>query len=308
MADFIKAIIFGIVEGVTEWLPISSTGHMIILNEIMELKVSKNFMNTFLVVIQLGAILAVVALYWHRIWPLYYAEDKNEYGRTKGRKITVDKNIIDLWIKIIIACVPAVVVGLLLDDWVDAHFYNWGCVSLMLILVGAAFIYVETRMDIRPTIRSVDEIDYLTAFKIGLFQVIAAIFPGTSRSGATIIGSLLLGVSRRAAAEFTFMLAIPVMFGASILKLFKNGLGYSAKEWFLLLVGMLVAFAVSVVVIRVLLEFIKRHNFVPFGIYRIVLGCIVVIYFFFFWTQKPEYDENGIRTVMITLRGLFPAV
>ena len=302
MADFIKAVIFGIVEGVTEWLPVSSTGHMIILNEIMELKVSKGFMNTFLVVIQLGAILAVVALYWHRIWPFYYAEDKNEYGRTKGRKLTADRKILDLWIKIVIACIPAVVIGLLLDDWVDEHFYNWGCVSLMLILVGAAFIYVETKMDVRTSIRSVDEIDYLTAFKIGLFQVLAAIFPGTSRSGATIIRSLLMGVSRRAAAEFTFLLAIPVMFGASFLKLVKNGLHYSAKEWFLLLVGMLVAFVVSVLVIRGFLDFIKRHNFVPFGIYRIVLGCIVVIYFFFFWTQKPEYDENGIRTVLLTLR------
>ena len=211
--EILKAIIYGIVEGITEWIPISSTGHMILLSEFLTPDVSPEFWSIFLVVIQLGAIFAVVFLYWDRIWPLYWGEYEDE----PGRHIMVDTDVLDLWIKVLIACIPGGVVGILADDWLDAHFYNWQVVSTMLILVGAAFIFIEiANRGRRAAVRDISQISYKQALYIGLFQLIAAIFPGTSRSGATILSGRMLGISRKAAADFTFILAIPVMFGASL--------------------------------------------------------------------------------------------
>lgn len=271
MLNILKAILFGIVEGITEWLPISSTGHMILLNEFVKLDVSREFWDLFLVVIQLGAILTVVLLFWKKIWP--FGLDQ------QTRKPIVKKNIIILWLKILVACVPAAIVGVLFGDQMDALFYNPWCVSIALIAFGIAFIVIENRnKKHRPTIHKISEITYQTAALIGVFQLIAAIFPGTSRSGATILGALLIGVSRTVAAEFTFFLAIPVMFGASLLKIAKFGL-VSGSELGILLVGMVVAFLVSVFVIRFLMGFIKKHDFKVFGWYRIGLGTLVLLYF-----------------------------
>ena len=242
MIEILKSILYGIVEGITEWLPISSTGHMILLEEILPMNVSKSFWSMFLVVIQLGAILAVVLLYWHKIFPF----KKNR----EGKYVSV-KSIWILWLKILVATIPAAIIGLALDDWIDAHLYNGFVVAVMLIIVGIAFIYIENRnKDTKPTVTSLQLISYKDAIIIGLFQVIAAVLPGTSRSGATIIGGLLIGISRGVAAEFTFFLAIPVMFGASLLKLVKFGLAFSLVEFFVLIIGMLVAFVVSIFVIR----------------------------------------------------------
>ncbi|MGI6205899.1 MAG: undecaprenyl-diphosphate phosphatase [Anaerovoracaceae bacterium] len=285
MLNLIKAAFFGLVEGVTEWLPVSSTGHMILLNDFITLDVSKEFWDMFLVVIQFGAIMAVVIMYWSTIWPV---RKKVTAG---GKTIHVlDRNTLSLWGKTIVACLPAAVVGLLLDDWLNEHFYNWVVVSIMLILVGIAFIVIENRNERinggpendTARMKTIDDIDYKTALEIGMFQLIAAIFPGTSRSGATIIGGLLVGVSRKAAAEFTFILAIPVMAGASLLKLvkyFASGLGFSATEVMTLLVGLIVAFVVSVIVIRFLMSYIRKHDFKVFGWYRIALGAVVIFYF-----------------------------
>lgn len=274
MLDILKAVLFGIVEGITEWLPISSTGHMILLNEFVTMDVSEQFWDMFLVVIQLGAILAVVILYWNKIWP---------FRRKMPGKSMVKKSIINLWIKIIVACIPAAIVGVLFDDALDALFYNYTCVSIALIVFGVAFIVIENwNKGKTPKITSLKELDYTTVMLIGVFQLIAAIFPGTSRSGATIVGALLLGVSRTVAAEFTFFLAIPVMFGASLLKVLKfvaSGITISGKEVTILLVGMVVAFLVSVFVIRFLMGYIKKHDFKVFGWYRIVLGVLVLAYF-----------------------------
>ncbi len=275
MLDILKAIVFGIVEGVTEWLPVSSTGHMILLNEFVKMNVSAEFWSTFLVVIQLGAILAVVLLYWDKIWPLRRARKKNG-----GSKIVLRKQVLMLWAKTIVACLPAAVIGVALDDWIDEHFYNWVCVSIMLIVVGIAFILIENRnRSIRPVTKSMKDITFMQAFIIGMFQVIAAVFPGTSRSGATILGGLMIGVSRSASANFTFILAIPVMAGASLLKLVKNGISFSGMELGILIVGMLTAFVISLVIIKFLLSYIRKHNFIPFGWYRIVLGVLVILYF-----------------------------
>lgn len=274
MLDILKAVLFGIVEGITEWLPISSTGHMILLNEFVTMDVSEQFWDMFLVVIQLGAILAVVILYWNKIWP---------FRRKMPGKSMVKKSIINLWIKIIVACIPAAIVGVLFDDALDALFYNYTCVSIALIVFGVAFIVIENwNKGKTPKITSLKELDYTTVMLIGVFQLIAAIFPGTSRSGATIVGALLLGVSRTVAAEFTFFLAIPVMFGASLLKVLKfvaSGITISGMEVTILLVGMVVAFLVSVFVIRFLMGYIKKHDFKVFGWYRIVLGVLVLAYF-----------------------------
>lgn len=271
MIEILKSIIYGIVEGITEWLPVSSTGHMILLEEIMPMNVSKSFWSMFLVVIQLGAILAVVLLYWNKIFP---------FKKTREGKYVSVKSIWILWSKILVATIPAAVIGLALDDWIDEHLYNGFVVAIMLILVGVAFIYVENRnKDMRPTINSLSALSYKDALIIGLFQVIAAVLPGTSRSGATIIGGLLIGVSRAVAAEFTFFLAIPVMFGASLLKLVKFGFAFSFLEFFILIIGMLVALVVSIFVIRFLMSYIKKHDFKVFGWYRIVLGIIVLIFF-----------------------------
>ena len=273
MLEILKSILYGIVEGVTEWLPISSTGHMILLEEYMPMDVSPEFWEMFLVVIQLGAILAVVLLYWNKIFP--FKVKKNE-------KIQIKNDILILWLKIIVACIPAAVVGLLLDDWLNEHLYNGFVVAVMLILVGLAFIYIENQNKNKPSrVSDLSQLTYKDAIIIGLFQLIAAIFPGTSRSGATIVGGLMIGVSRTIAAEFTFFLAIPVMFGASLLKIVKFGLSFSFLEFFILITGMLVAFIVSILVIRFLMGYIKKHDFKIFGYYRIVLGAIVLLSFIF---------------------------
>ena len=271
MIEILKSILYGIVEGITEWLPISSTGHMILLEEIMPMNVSESFWSMFLVVIQLGAILAVVVLYWNKIFP---------FRKNKEGKYTSVKSIWILWSKILVATIPAAIIGLALDDWIDAHLYNGFVVAIMLIIVGVAFIYIENRnKDMRPSVNSLSALSYKDALIIGLFQVVAAILPGTSRSGATIIGGLMIGVSRAVAAEFTFFLAIPVMFGASLLKLVKFGFAFSVLEFFILVIGMVVAFVVSIFVIRFLMSYIKKHDFKVFGWYRIVLGAFVLIFF-----------------------------
>lgn len=275
--EILKAILFGIIEGITEWLPISSTGHMILLNQIIKLDVSKEFYSMFEVVIQLGAILAVVVLYWHKIWPF----GKNlKYPVSKSGILKYfDKPKWQMWLKIFVACVPAAIIGLLFNDIFEELFYNYVCVAIALIVFGVAFIVVENSHK-KIKINSILKIDYKTALIIGLFQLLAAIFPGTSRSGATIVGALILGVSRSVAAEFTFFLAIPVMFGASLLKLVKFGLAFSLMEILILVVGMLVAFITSVFVIKFLMSYIKKHDFKVFGWYRIILGMIVLLYYF----------------------------
>ncbi len=272
MLEIIKAIFFGIVEGITEWLPISSTGHMILLNELVKLDVSKEFYDMFQVVIQLGAIIAVVILFWKQIWPV----------KKEKEKLTLDKNILSLWGKILVACVPAAIVGVLFDEVFEKLFYNYVCVAIALIVFGIAFIIIENKNKGKNSkINSLAELSYNTVLLIGIFQLIAAIFPGTSRSGATIVGALLLGVSRTVAAEFTFFLAIPVMFGASLLKLVKFSFAFTGMELAILLVGMIVAFITSMFIIKFLMSYIKKHDFKVFGYYRIVLGVIVLLYFVF---------------------------
>lgn len=281
MLEILKAILFGIVEGITEWLPISSTGHMILLNEIVSLNVSEEFYSMFEVVIQLGAILAVVVLYWHKIWP--FGLNLKHPVKKEGILKYFDKPKWKMWIKILVACIPAAIVGLLFNDFFEALFYNYVSVAIALIVFGIAFIVVENlNKNKKPKIDKIAKLDYKTVILIGVFQLIAAIFPGTSRSGATIVGALILGVSRSVAAEFTFFLAIPVMFGASLLKLVKFGLAFTGMELIILLVGMLVAFVTSVFVITFLMSYIKKHDFKAFGVYRIILGAIVLIYYFVF--------------------------
>ena len=272
--DFLKAIVFGIVEGVTEWLPVSSTGHMILLQKIMPLKVSDAFLEMFLVVIQLGAIIAIVVLFWNRLWPL----------RKTKEGVEVRTGVLKLWGRILVSCLPAAVIGILLDDWIDEHFYNYICVSIMLILVGVCFILVENKnKGVRPQATKISGITYPLALYIGLFQVIAAVLPGTSRSGATIVGALLLGVSRRVAAEYTFYLAVPVMAGASLLKIVKyiaaGEAALGGVEWLTLFTGMIVAFIVSLFAVKFLLGFTRKHDFRIFGYYRIALGIIVLLIF-----------------------------
>ena len=272
--EIIKAIILGIVEGVTEWLPVSSTGHMILVDEFLKLNVSKEFMEMFLVVIQLGAILAVILLYWKKIFPFKF-----------DNGVKVEKDTIIMWVKILIACVPAAIVGLLWDDYLNALFYNPTTVAIMLILFGILFIVIENyNKGKNPKINSLTEITYTVAVMIGLFQLIAAVFPGTSRSGATIVGALLIGVSRTVAAEFTFFLAIPVMLGASALKLvkfaLKTGFVMTGNEVAILSVGTFVAFIVSILAIKFLMSYIKSNDFKVFGWYRIILGILVLAYFY----------------------------
>ena len=267
--EILKAILFGIIEGITEWLPISSTGHMILLDEFVKLSMSEAFKEMFLVVIQLGAILAVVVLFWKEIWPF-----------TTPQKGWIKKDIFSMWFKIVVACIPAVILELVFGDKMEAMFYNYQTVSIMLIVVGILFILVEQwNKDREAKIVNIDGITFRIAFYIGIFQLVAAVFPGTSRSGATIIGGLILGLSRTIAAEFTFYLAIPVMFGASFLKLLKFGLHFSALELGVLLAGMVTAFVVSVFVIRFLMGYIKKHDFKVFGWYRIILGIVVITAF-----------------------------
>lgn len=277
--EIIKAIIFGIVEGVTEWLPISSTGHLILVEQFLKFnEVSPDFWNMFQVVIQFGAILAVVILYIKKIWP--FTTDKEKGIKKNGPLSYLNKDIMNLWGKILVACIPAAVIGLLFDEVFERLFYNPFCIAIALIVFGVAFIFIENRKQKKKNKKdTTDKITYKDALIIGCFQLIAAIFPGTSRSGATIIGSLLLGLSRPNAAEFTFYLAIPTMFGASLLKILKFGLSFTGMELTLLLVAMAVSFIVSILVIKFLMSYIKKHNFKAFGYYRIVLGIIVLAYF-----------------------------
>lgn len=279
MLEIIKAIIYGIVEGITEWLPISSTGHLILVEELLPFQgTSEGFFGMFDVVIQLGAILAVVVLFWHQIWPFALTKKERE-GKTGAASI-IKMDIMTLWFKILVSCVPAAVIGILFDDVFDALFYNPTCVALALIIFGVAFIVIENWNKGRSAkVTALSEITYQTALLIGAFQLIAAVFPGTSRSGATIVGALLIGVSRTVAAEYTFFLAIPVMFGASLLKVFKFGFEFTALELTLLLIGTVVAFVVSLFILRFLMGYIKKHDFKVFGWYRIVLGVIVLLYF-----------------------------
>ena len=279
MTEIIKAIIYGIVEGITEWLPISSTGHLLLLEKIMPFtEVSDNFFGMFDVVIQLGAILAVVVLYWKQIWP--FALSARERKGKSGASSFIKKDIMVLWLKILVSCVPAAIIGLMFDDVLEALFYRYEVIALALIIFGIAFIVIENWNKGRSAkITTLYEITFQTALMIGIFQVIAAVFPGTSRSGATIVGALLIGVSRKVAAEYTFFLAIPVMFGASLLKLVKFGFHFTTVEAVLLLTGTVVAFVISLFVLRFLINYIKKHDFKIFGWYRIVLGIIVLLYF-----------------------------
>ena len=277
MLNIIKALLFGLVEGITEWLPISSTGHMILFDSVVKLDVSPEFYSMFQVVIQLGAILAVILIFWNKIWPF---GKKNNAAPLSGSGVGawIKKDIFILWFHILVSCVPAIIVGLLWEEKFEELFYNPTCVALALIVFGVAFIVIETMQAGKESkINSVADITYTTALLIGLFQVLAAIFPGTSRSGATIVGALIIGVARTVAAEYTFYLAIPVMLGASFLKLLKFGFHFTGMEIAILLVGMVVAFVVSMFVIKFLMNYIRKHDFKVFGWYRIVLGIIVLI-------------------------------
>ena len=282
--EILKALLIGIVEGITEWLPISSTGHMILVDEFVHLNVSPEFLKMFLVVIQLGAIMAVIILYFNKL---------NPFARSKSAE--QKRETWNIWGKVVVATIPAGIAGMLLDDWVGEHFYGWLTVSLALIIYGVAFILIErnnrgrlarlselrhrnVEPDAIARIRDFEHLDYKTAFYIGLFECLA-IIPGTSRSGSTILGGMLLGVSRTIATEFAFFLAIPIMFGWSVVKLVKHGLGFTGLEWLILGVGMVSAFLVSIVAIRFLIGYVKKHDFAAFGIYRIALAVIVLVYF-----------------------------
>lgn len=271
LLELLKAAILGIIEGITEWLPISSTGHMILADEFIKLNTSQAFKDMFLVVIQLGAILAVVVLYFHKLNPFSPKKSQQE-----------KRDTFTLWGKVIVSCLPAAVIGLLFDDLIESTFFNYVTVAVMLILYGVLFILVENWNKRRkPKVETLSDLSYRTAFCIGLFQVLALI-PGTSRSGATILGGILLGASRTVSAEFTFFLAIPVMFGASLLKMLKFGFTYSGMEIAILLTGMIVAFVVSILAIKFLMGYIKKHDFKAFGYYRIILGALVLLYFLVF--------------------------
>lgn len=268
--ELLKVLFLGIVEGITEWLPISSTGHMLLVDEFLKLNMTDEFKEMFFVVIQLGAILAVVVLFWGKMFPFQF-KDK--------AKSVVRNDIFSLWFKVVVACIPGAVVTILFDDYIEKHLHTPVVIALALIFYGIVFIWVENKNKRRkPTIRRLSDITYKTALIIGLFQVLS-IIPGTSRSGATIIGALLIGVSRTAAAEFTFFLAVPVMFGLSALKILKFGFAFTGIEIFTLLFAMAVAFIVSAFVIKFLMTYIKKHNFKVFGWYRIVLGVVVLLYF-----------------------------
>lgn len=279
LIELLKAALFGVIEGITEWLPISSTGHMILFNEFMPLNVSDEFYRMFEVVIQLGAIMAVVVIFWNAIFPFQKPPYDPRRIRT-GLISYLRMDIVMLWLKILVACVPAAVIGLLFNEKFEALFYNYTTVAIALIVFGIAFLIIETRhKGKRARVNSLAEITFQLALLIGIFQLIAAIFPGTSRSGATIVGALLLGVSRTVAAEFTFFLAIPVMFGASLLKIVQFGFHFTGMEVAILLTGMIVAFVVSILVIKFLMGYIKKHDFKVFGWYRIILGIVVLLYF-----------------------------
>lgn len=273
VTEILKAIFFGIVEGITEWLPISSTGHMILLNEFVKLQVSDEFYKLFEVVIQLGAILAVILLFFHKLNPF-----------SPSKSAPQKRNTWRLWFKVVLAVIPSAVIGLPLDDWIDAHFYNYVVVAITLIVYGIAFLFVEREnSNRRAYANSVYDIDLKTALLIGCFQCLSLI-PGTSRSGSTILGAIILGVGRAAGAEFSFFLAIPTMLGASVLKLVKfllSGVSATGAEWAILAVGCVVSFVVSLLVIKGLMEYVRKHSFAVFGVYRIILGVLVLGYFAF---------------------------
>lgn len=272
IVEILKAIILGIVEGITEWLPISSTGHMILVDEFLQLDTSAEFKEMFMVVIQLGAIFAVLALFWNKIFPFRFK---------KGEKF-IQKDTMIMWCKIIIATIPAAIVGVLFDDKINALFYRYTVVAIALIVYGGLFILIENRnYGKNCQFNTINELTFKAAFMIGIFQLLAAVIPGTSRSGATILGGILIGTSRVAATEFTFYLAIPTMFGASFLKILKFGFDFTRSELIILFTGMIVAYIVSVFVIKFLLGYIKNHDFKVFGWYRIVLGTLVLLYFTF---------------------------
>jgi undecaprenyl-diphosphatase len=274
-------MLFGIVEGITEWLPISSTGHMILLNQFVKLNVSDSFYDMFQVVIQFGAIMAVVVLFWNKLWPFTMKKIKTGSVTKESKSVCWKKGALDMWLKIIVACIPAAIVGVLFDDKIDELFYHPIPVAIALIVVGILFIIAESRKaNAEPVINSIAQISYKAAIIIGLFQLMAAIFPGTSRSGATIVGALLIGVSRATAAEFTFFLAVPVMFGASLLKIAKfivSGVSITGSEVGILLIGTMMAFIVSIIIIRFLMDYVKKHDFKVFAWYRIVLGILVIL-------------------------------
>ena len=280
MWEIVKAVILGVIEGITEWLPVSSTGHLILADEFLSLNMSEEFIEMFNVVIQLGAILAVVVLFWPKLWP--FQNDPEAARGETGAKALVDrfcrKDVWVMWFKVLVAILPAMVIGLPLDDWMTEHLHNPPVVAAMLILYGVFFLLIEQRR-YRPRIRRIAKLDYKTALGIGLFQVLSLV-PGTSRSGATILGAMLLGASRTVAAEFTFFLAIPVMFGASLIKVLKFGFAFTGFELAVLGVGCVVAFVVSMLSIRFLMNYVKKHDFKVFGWYRIVLGVLVLAYFF----------------------------
>ena len=276
--NILKVIFLGIVEGITEWLPISSTGHMLLVDEFIKLDVSPNFKEMFMYVIQLGAILAVVVLFWNKMWP-FKKKDTVDGINKKGSILR--KDVWSMWFKVVVACIPGAVVTIAFDSFIEEHFTTPTVIAIALIFYGIAFIIIERWNKTRkPKINHLSDITYKTAFLIGMFQVLS-IIPGTSRSGSTIIGALLIGVSRVAAAEFTFFLAVPVMFGMSALKLIKIGFAMTASEAVILILGMIVAFVVSILVIKFLMGYIKKHDFQLFGWYRIVLGILVILYFAF---------------------------
>lgn len=269
MLDIIKSVILGIIEGITEWLPISSTGHLIVADEFVKLNMSKDFMDMFNVVIQLGAILAVVVIYFKKLWP---------FTLNKEEKF-IKKETFSMWFKVVVAILPAAVIGIPLDDFFEEKLHNYIVVAIALIVYGIAFIFIEKRnKTLKPKVESIAAITYRDALIIGCFQALSLI-PGTSRSGSTILGAILIGVSRVAAAEFSFYMAVPVMFGASAIKLLKFGFNFTSTEMIILLVGMVTAFVVSVIAIKFLISYIKKRDFTAFGYYRIVLGVIVLLYF-----------------------------
>ena len=276
--DIIKSIILGIIEGITEWLPISSTGHLIIADEFIKLGMTDEFMEMFNVVIQLGAILAVVVIFWNKMWPFTADKTKGYNYITKGNGL-IKKDVMDMWFKVIAAMLPAAIVGIPFDNYFEKHFHNWQMVSAALIAYGVLFIVIEKiNKSRKPKVNSIPELSYKTALLIGCFQALSLI-PGTSRSGSTILGAMILGVSRVAGAEFSFFLAVPVMFGASLIKLLKFGFTFTGMELAVLAVGTLTSFIVSVIAIKFLISYVRRHDFSLFGYYRIVLGVIVIAYF-----------------------------
>lgn len=268
--EILKVILLGIIEGITEWLPISSTGHMLLVDEFIVLRMSDTFKEMFFIVIQLSAIMAVVVLFWNRIWPFRFRDKKQP---------VINKEIISLWLKVAVACIPGAIVALLFDDFIEEHLHTPFVISAALIVYGIAFIIIEEcNKNSAPKILSAGDITYKTALMIGLFQVLS-IIPGTSRSGATILGALIIGISRVAAAEFTFYLAIPAMAGLSAYKMLKFGFSFTETELMVLIIGMITAFAVSMAVIKFLMSYIRKHDFKVFGWYRIVLGAVVILYF-----------------------------